>query len=398
MVDGNNHAVPVMSTITTFNEGAEAWGLHYKALKDAHREVHYSAAWSSLDVVDKEHAFNNAKHTGVMDGCKGSLDQFLVNFPEAEIFACSNHMGVNVKEKVGRQAKVLYYQAMRARTHAKCLAVQALMDDRTIKYLKSRTRNDNPKIKLFLSTAKVRGNSTSNVVEGTNSADRPARAVDMARAVPTLAKLQGIRFTGIQQSAMAYQPALPPRKAAAFETIKTKAAFLSTPIITNDAAPWCSASVPCSSGTVVFTTNIDGQAQGEGFAMHDVECDCSANGAREYGLPCAHCLAHAGLLGMAPEDIVNWKDTTVGWKRQYEGLTYPQVSMVAIQNSLCHDPKLQYPPLNAAKCGRPKKVGRIKSVSEQKRSKVRCTACGNAGHNRRSVKCSKHKNFGRGGV
>jgi len=68
----------------------------------------------------------------------------------------------------------------------------------------------------------------------------------------------------------------------------------------------------------------------------------------------------------------------------------------AIQNSLCHDPKLQYPPLNAAKCGRPKKVGRIKSASEQKRSKVRCTACGNAGHNRRSVKCSKHKKFGRG--
>ena len=57
MVDANNHAVPVMSTITTFNEGAEAWGLHYKALKDAHLEVHYNAAWSSLDVVDKEHVF-----------------------------------------------------------------------------------------------------------------------------------------------------------------------------------------------------------------------------------------------------------------------------------------------------------------------------------------------------
>ena len=39
------------------NEGAEAWGLHYKALKDAHLEVHYNAAWSSLDVVDKEHVF-----------------------------------------------------------------------------------------------------------------------------------------------------------------------------------------------------------------------------------------------------------------------------------------------------------------------------------------------------
>ena len=76
----------------------------------------------------------------------------------------------------------------------------------------------------------------------------------------------------------------------------------------------------------MFTTNIDGQAQGEGFAMHDVECDCSANGSRQYGLPCQHCLAHAGLLGMAPEDIVHWKDTTVGWQRQYEGDRHADVS------------------------------------------------------------------------
>ena len=177
---------------------------------------------------------------------------------------------------------------------------------------------------------------------------------------------------------MEYLPALPPRKAEAFAPIKAKAALLLTPIIINAAAPWSGASVPCSSGTAVFTTNIDGQTQGEGFAMHDVAC--SAISTRQYGLPCQHCVAHAGHLGMVPEDIVHWKDTRVGWQRQYEGLTYPQVCMVAIQNSQCHDLKLQYPPLNAAKCGRPKKVGRIKSASEQKRAKVRCTACGNAGH------------------
>ena len=40
------------------------------------------------------------------------------------------------------------------------------MDDKTIKYFKGRTRDNDPKIRLFLSTAKVRGNSTSNPVEG----------------------------------------------------------------------------------------------------------------------------------------------------------------------------------------------------------------------------------------
>ena len=82
-----------------------------------------------------------------------------------------------------------------------------------------------------------------------------------------------------------------------------------------------------------------------------------------HGLPCHHCVAHASHLAMAREAIVHWKDSTVGWKKQYEGLTYHQVSMVSIQTSQCIDPKLQYPPLAAPKCGRPQKVGRIKSLN-----------------------------------
>ena len=78
----------------------------------------------------------------------------------------------------------------------------------------------------------------------------------MARAFPTLAKLQGTRFTGIQKSALEYLPALPPCKAETFEDIKAKAALLLTPIIIDDQRPWSAASVTitCSSGTVVFTT------------------------------------------------------------------------------------------------------------------------------------------------
>ena len=84
---------------------------------------------------------------------------------------------------------------------------------------------------------------------------------------------------------------------------------------------------------------------------------------------------------------------------QYEGLEYPMLSLTAIQNSDLHDATLQYPPVDAPKCGRPKRAGRIKSSREQaeqrarrQRQVVKCTACLGTGHNKRNTKCPE---FGR---
>jgi hypothetical protein len=54
----------------------------------------------------------------------------------------------------------------------------------------------------------------------------------------------------------------------------------------------------------------------------------------------------------------------------------------------------QYPPVDAPKCGRPKKTGRIKSSVETQRQRVavRCSKCHGVGHNSRNVKCPQ---FGR---
>ena len=113
---------------------------------------------------------------------------------------------------------------------------------------------------------------------------------------------------------------------------------------------------------------------------------------RKYGLPCVHCVGHAEYLGKDAEEIVHWKDSTKAWKIQYEE-AYPVLSVLAIDTSVLCDPLLQYPPVAAPKCGRPKKVGRIKSSAEKRqRVTVRCSACGLAGHNARNIKCSK---FGR---
>ena len=41
--------------------------------------------WSSLEVNDKEHPFDDYKHTGVMDGNKGSQRMFHETFPEVSL-------------------------------------------------------------------------------------------------------------------------------------------------------------------------------------------------------------------------------------------------------------------------------------------------------------------------
>ena len=104
--------------------------------------------------------------------------------------------------------------------------------------------------------------------------------------------------------------------------------------------------------------------------------------------------APSGCANSGNCNSVHCKDTTVGWQRQYEGLKFPLLSSVSIQNSVLHQPTLQYPPVDAPKCGRPKKTGRIKSSVETQRQRVavRCSKCHGVGHNKRSVKCPK---FGR---
>jgi hypothetical protein len=58
--------------------------MHYEALKKAHPTVTMQE-WSSLEVKDKEHPFDDYKHTGVMDGNKGSQRMFHETFPEVSL-------------------------------------------------------------------------------------------------------------------------------------------------------------------------------------------------------------------------------------------------------------------------------------------------------------------------
>jgi hypothetical protein len=118
------------------------------------------------------------------------------------------------------------------------------------------------------------------------------------------------------------------------------------------------------------------------FQMRHATCECSETSVRKYGLPCAHNIAHAEKAGMTAESIVHWKDTTVAWKRQYAGLEFPVLSMFNIDSSDLIDPMVQYPPVVAAKPGRPNRTRRIiNKTTKQKLGPPAVTVMSDFKHN-----------------
>ena len=228
-------------------------------------------------------------------------------------------MGEDVLGKCGKKAKQHYRTAVKARTKTALATAKAAMDEKTRAYLATRTKDD-PKIHLYLAEAEVRGNDTGNKVESTNSADKAARMQPVDRAVVTLDALQRARFIRNQTAAQECTTPLPPKLQIKFEDIKTAAGLLQPPTIIDQRSERNAATVTSLSGAKEYTTNINGEG---GSFMHDVHCECSEISARAFGFPCAHCVGHAEFLGITPEDIVHCKDTTVGWQRQYEGLSSP---------------------------------------------------------------------------
>ena len=90
----------------------------------------------------------------------------------------------------GAQAKREYFEGLKAPTKP---ALKQVWDrwrastepgvKKMVSYFDSRAPPDNDKIHLFPAKSEIRGMNTSNIVESTNGADKPARAFPVDRAV-----------------------------------------------------------------------------------------------------------------------------------------------------------------------------------------------------------------------
>ena len=90
----------------------------------------------------------------------------------------------------GAQAKREYFEGLKAPTKPALKQVwdrwRASTDPgvkKMVSYFDSRAPPDNDKIHLFPAKSEIRGMNTSNIVESTNGADKPARALPLDRAV-----------------------------------------------------------------------------------------------------------------------------------------------------------------------------------------------------------------------
>ena len=210
------------------------------------------------------------------------------------------------------------------------------------------------------------------------------------------AELQRARFLNNQSDAVGHAEPLPPRKQAALDLVKVGASKVTTVVLNDPRYPKVGASVLTLSGKSNVLSNIT-QDYGGMNSMQDATCECSEPSTRKYGLPCVHNLAHAEKAGLTPESIVHWKDTTLAWKRAYDGLEWPVLSMVNVDTSVLVNPMVQYPPVVAPKCGRPVRVRRIMGAEEAARKQMRvravphCGACQKWGHTSRSKLCALFK-------
>jgi len=106
---------------------------------------------------------------------------------------------------------------------------------------------------------------------------------------------------------------------------------------------------------------------------------------------------NVSLSRLTPYTHIHWKETTVAWKRAYEGLDWTVLSMVNIDTSDRINPMVQYPPVVPPKCGRPVRVRRIMGAEEAGRKQMRvravphCGACQTWGHTSRSKSCALYQ-------
>ena len=381
LLDAGRKVVPAMTSIFSFNESKASQLLHYGALVDCHSDM--DAADANAGPVSS--VMNSEDHNAIMDGGKGGIQAAAMCMPNAHLFLCSRHMKENVADHAGgTKAVALYWKGMRCNTMQQ---LQKVADEEFTPKLTSYIEKQQQKAKnmhVFPAETFVRGNTTSNAVEGTHSADSSARKLPMDRSMEEYVILHGGRYYTNRTEAHACQHKAPPKVQEKMEELIQKAATIKGDVtILDPAHPARGARVPTLKNTYV-TSDLSGDRREK-----DVECSCGSPSTN--GFPCIHNIKHAQSIGMDPYDLLHYKDTTAAWREQYAAdFVFPTLSPEDIKE-VNIDKTYEYPPIPPPRVGRPKKAVRIKGSKEMARIRKHalpiCSACGNAGHISSNKKC-----------
>jgi hypothetical protein len=331
-LDANRNLVDASHTIELGNETKEAWfGLDQATVK----------AIPGVDCLD---------HVDVSDGFKGRPEAFNLSFKDARLFYCSKHRtdAVSIRPASkggGAEGKLWYLKALYAPTLSKLRQIKEGMPPATAAHL-GKIIDEGQYIAA--ATGDNRGRTTSSYTESGNRSILPARHLHPTAAVLWMISKMQKRIDMNRAAAFACASDLPPRIMADLKKPKEQAAGIVVGDIrfTNEEK---------TKGLVPLLGQPHLRAKVDITMTHLASIrSCDRGCSVITGLPCCHQIALAEAGGHNIIDFMHEADTTVGWRKQYEGIDIVIPSAAEFENhSLLWDDTLALVPPYKRKRGRP---------------------------------------------
>lgn len=219
----------------------------------------------------------------------------------------------------------------------------------------------------------------------------PVRLLHPAAALIKLSEKMRDRWDEAKAKSLACQSALPPRLMLKLHETNVAAAKIPVDKIKFTTTDKRSGTVPLNENpTKTASVNMEMM-----YKMNRESCDrcCSV----VTGLPCSHQVAFANAGGHDFVDFMNVLDTTAGWVKQYENVTFhlPSEAEYAAQEHLW-DTSLRLVPPYKRQRGRPSLKRKKGFLERETKAKViTCQRCFKKGHTKRSGMCiERHRAAG----
>jgi len=300
--------------------------------------------------------YDDEEQTDIMDGDKGGWAANAHSSVKA--FVDYYHRLENVKKNCGHAGGTLYTRAFHADRQITLDGIKDEMSDiRNMDAYMATYADDEqyPVCRLELGLRKF-----GSCVEAINSANKPARKVDMAHWLETMANIIVKRANSRKQEADNWPSPYPPRiQKLMLEQQALGALIPALNCIGSDTKTVCRVTDEVGHHQVTVALLKESNP---GVA-------CSSKCGVPAGVPCRHCWAAMKALSLRMVDYLASHNTTAGWRKQYaEVKSAPEVlPSTADYERFKHlvDQSLALPPMSKRPQGRPRKGVRFPSFAEQ---------------------------------
>jgi len=350
-LDADHHIVPLATTFVIDNERQATWDIHNSAIEEAFGKER-SDTWDRRRIIDGD------------KGEIASMEQFL---DKGSWFACSWHRAKCVRTHYGDQGKAEYYAALHSNTDEQLQVNKAVMGDQVKAYLgKIPDKNQ-----YMLSAGSMHGYSAESSSESYHRSNEVIRCQHLYGAFSKWLELSRARYNKNRKRAHSCTKAIPPAVMKLLEEPIARSRELRGISFPDETDINIAMVQSGSNSSLNYATNIE-----------DMSCDCGQPA--RLGLPCKHLIFHARSKGIPLVDLLEERDTTEGWRKQYPlDVNFEIPSQFVVAQSVLCNPDLRLPPVAPRAAGRPankRKKAAWEGASGKPRARMTCGNCGRQGH------------------